>query len=409
MPGSSWIDMATEAASSAMELVTELAAHNWKEAVSQTIDRARVVRVDYVDFKFEPVSALRFLSMTNLSPPFHGVLYATRDHTIGWIRETLSDPGWEQYEIPLSAVSDVHIPLGEARMNAISSVSPTSLRLNAGGKRAFVMFTGIIPERFETSRLDKVLGKLHAFHGQPIGMYYMIAKYLYQQRGSLGRSRAALSFWSRLFRGELSLESYDLALLKRLRDMGSDQSRPTPASVGHLANVLTIEVEDADFKSAAGDRALQLMRSRFEAQALLEAIMSPAGDTEDEPTASDIQSEVSACEALIGRFKDSTDPWLKGVVAIAGLYLGMALMARDDFEAALQQFDVILDEAGVQKAWVPARARYDRARTLILMDRNLEALSELQRLLNDTAGGDDPDVAYIRSEAEALRDRFRPN
>jgi hypothetical protein len=344
--------------------------------------------------------------MTNLSPPFPGVVYATRDKKFGWIRQTVAGAGWEAHEVAISAVADVKVPLGEERMKTASHLSPTSLRLNADGKRAFVMFMGIIPERFQTSGLDRVLGKLPAFHGEPIGMFYTVAKSLYQQRGSLGRSRAALAFWTGLFAGQIDLEAYELGVLKRLRDIGPELSEPSVVSTGHLANAFCIDPDEADIKTAVSDQQLIGQRRRFEAAELLEVIVGRVGD-ESTPLEEITKTMLNACDELVGKFNDSGDPWLKAAVGSAGVLRGVALMVNGEDPAALTQFDTILESVGDSDGWLPAQARLGRASILNRQDRDDEAIAELMRLLDSKWLQDDPDASGLRSQAFVLRDHLR--
>src|SRR6266567_624128 len=401
MAGSDWTDLATEAMKSAMEVVSRASAKDWSNAAAEARDHARIVRLDCVDFKYEPIGGLGFLSLTNLSPPFPGILYATRDARVGWIRKTLSDPGWERYEVPISVVTEVQIPLGESGMSKISRVSPTSLRFTAGGKRVFVMFTGTIPERFQDSRIDKVLGKIPSFHGQPIGLYYEVAKVLYQQRGYLERSRGSLQFWSRALVGELDLVGYEMSVIKRLRRLGAVLSVPGGFSIGHIANFLGMEPDEHDLPSGAEVAELLTVRQRFAAEEQLEVIFG-AGD-DDAITPEVINTVLSACDSLVAQFGSSRDPWLQGAVAAAKLQRGIALAAGDDGEAALRQFNLIIDEVGNRPGWLSAQAHFRRAQTLTLMGQTTAAVSELTRLLATTASSDDEDVMSVRRQANDLQ------
>ena len=395
-----WADIAAEATKAAIEYGKDVAAKDWTDAAVRVIDQARIIRLDYVDFKYEPVAALRFLSMTNLSPPFPGLVYATRDSKVGWIRQTMGGPGWEAKEVPVSTVTSVSIPLGEAALKKVSRAVPMGIRFDAGGKHVAVLFMGLIPERFVTNRLDKVLGKLPAFHGQPVGYYYNVIKYLYQQRGSLGRSRATFAFWHSFLTGKLDLEKYELGLLKKIRGTGGGDPMPGGPSVGHLCNALGIDVDESELASVTTDEELDLVRSRFEVQELLEVILGKPGTATGSSASG--ASIFATCDTLLRRVAGSSDPWLRASTAVAQLAKCDALISMGHPGQALAELDSFLAGAG-DTGWLAARGRLAKAKALKLMNRQDEASVELSRVLDLTRLVDDTDVRALQQEAEYLQ------
>jgi hypothetical protein len=225
----------------------------WADAVARVANDPRTIRLDWVDFKHDPTAATRLLNLTTLVPPLSAALYATNDGKVGFVRKAyLSE--YVACDVPLTAVTNFHVPFGDDAMLRLGHVTYASITAEFDGKRAFLMFTGVIPENFETTLLERVIGNVPTvpnllppvpFQVLSVAQQLIQLKGAWQQRGQLGRGRRAFKFWVALLRGQIDLQEYKLHISRRVKEVARELAIEVPPtlSLGHVANFLRIELE----------------------------------------------------------------------------------------------------------------------------------------------------------------------